>query len=183
MDAVLGHAAGPDHAAVAEVHRLLAAEHAGGGQVAVVLVTPVPALTMLSSMKLYLLIHYMHVSFGMFKIYFKCQKVGSILCYFGWLYGNGTANSTLQSVPTVHTVSTCQSAIYLRVVFPRHKTTQGVTCDCDSQLAAPGGHPHTKTWGPVAGPAPPCITKMITIKIVTTQRTPTPRIADMRPSS
>ena len=54
MDAVLGHAAGPDHAAVAEVHRLLAAEHAGGGQVAVVLVTPVPALTMLSSMKLYL---------------------------------------------------------------------------------------------------------------------------------
>ena len=45
-------------------------------------------------------------------------------------------------------------------------------CDCDSQLAAPGGHPHTKTWGPVAGPAPACIKKMITIKIVPTQQTP-----------
>ena len=54
VDLVPVDAAGPDHAAVAEVHRLLAAEHAGGGQVAVVLVTPVPALTMLSSMKLYL---------------------------------------------------------------------------------------------------------------------------------
>ena len=36
------HAAAPDHAAIAEVHGLLAAKHAGGGQVTVVLVTSVP---------------------------------------------------------------------------------------------------------------------------------------------
>ena len=54
VDLVPVDAAGPDHAAVAEVHRLLAAEHAGGGQVAVVLVTPVPALIKISSIKLYL---------------------------------------------------------------------------------------------------------------------------------
>ena len=64
-------------------------------------------------------------SFGMFKIYFECQKVGFHIFFdFGWLYGSGPANSTLQSVSTV---STCQSAIYLHVVFP--VTQNNPRCD------------------------------------------------------
>ena len=62
VDLVPVDAAGPDHAAVAEVHRLLAAEHAGGGQVAVVLVTPVPAPSHHGKHGVIYLNIYMHVS-------------------------------------------------------------------------------------------------------------------------
>ena len=44
MDAVLGHAAGPDHAAVAEVQRLGPGEHAAQAQPALVAVIGVPAI-------------------------------------------------------------------------------------------------------------------------------------------
>merc|ERR1719230_2535586 len=38
------HTAGPDHASIAEIHRLFAPEDAGGGEVTVVLSPPVPAM-------------------------------------------------------------------------------------------------------------------------------------------
>ena len=44
MDAVLGHAAGPDHAAVAEVERLRPGEDAAQAQPALVLLPAVPAV-------------------------------------------------------------------------------------------------------------------------------------------
>ena len=42
------HTAGPDHASIAEIHRLLAPEDAGGGEVTIVLSTPVPENTKVS---------------------------------------------------------------------------------------------------------------------------------------
>ena len=44
MDPVLGHAAGPDHAAVAEVERLRPGEDAAQAQPALVLLPAVPAV-------------------------------------------------------------------------------------------------------------------------------------------